>query len=183
MPRPFEGSQRSCESRSGQRRWSAGASCPAAAAVPCPSSSRSPSAGRTGARPSNSPTRRDSSSWSTSPSPSDRGAGNEPTSLVAYFLKMMASPRWNRRRRTYFRDRCRRRRPGRPGQDAAGRPTAAEPKADDPAGAGRFASKPGPYVLDAIRGTLSAKVDGQSRKRDPLTLGRSLRGPRVDRRD
>jgi hypothetical protein len=40
-------------------------------------------------------------------------------------------------------------------------PLNAEPKADDPAGAGRFASKPGPYVLDGIRGTLTAKVSGK----------------------
>ena len=37
----------------------------------------------------------------------------------------------------------------------------AEPKSDDPAGAGRFASKPGPYQLSALRGRLNAKIGGQ----------------------
>jgi hypothetical protein len=40
-------------------------------------------------------------------------------------------------------------------------PLIAEPKSDDPAGAGRFASKPGPYDLTDMRGTLSAKIGGQ----------------------
>jgi hypothetical protein len=40
-------------------------------------------------------------------------------------------------------------------------PMAAETKADDPAGPARFASKPGPYPLSAIRGTLNAKLGGQ----------------------
>jgi len=40
-------------------------------------------------------------------------------------------------------------------------PLSAEPKSDDAAGAARFASKPGPYQLSAIRGNLSAKVGGQ----------------------
>ena len=35
------------------------------------------------------------------------------------------------------------------------------PKADDPTGAGRFASKAGPYQLEALRGTLAGKVGGQ----------------------
>ena len=38
---------------------------------------------------------------------------------------------------------------------------APEPKADDPAGACRFASKPGSYQLDGLRGILSARVNGQ----------------------
>jgi hypothetical protein len=37
----------------------------------------------------------------------------------------------------------------------------AEPKADDPLGAGRFASKTGPYALTGFRGTLTAKFGGQ----------------------
>jgi len=40
-------------------------------------------------------------------------------------------------------------------------PLSAEPKSDDPAGAGRFASKPGPYVLSGLRGRLNAKIGGQ----------------------
>jgi hypothetical protein len=40
-------------------------------------------------------------------------------------------------------------------------PLAAAPKADDPAGAARFASKPGPYDLAALRGQLAATVGGQ----------------------
>jgi hypothetical protein len=40
-------------------------------------------------------------------------------------------------------------------------PLVAEPKSDDPAGSSRFASKPGPYQLSAIRGNLSAKIAGQ----------------------
>lgn len=40
-------------------------------------------------------------------------------------------------------------------------PLSAEPKADDPAGASRFASKTGPYFMAAVRGTLKAKISGQ----------------------
>jgi hypothetical protein len=40
-------------------------------------------------------------------------------------------------------------------------PLDAEAKSADPAGASRFASKPGPYQLSAIRGNLSAKISGQ----------------------
>jgi hypothetical protein len=40
-------------------------------------------------------------------------------------------------------------------------PLSAEPRSDDSAGAGRFASTPGPYDLEGIRGTLSAKIGGQ----------------------
>lgn len=36
-----------------------------------------------------------------------------------------------------------------------------EPKADDPVGAGRFASKPGAYQLVRLRGKLNAKIGGQ----------------------
>jgi hypothetical protein len=38
---------------------------------------------------------------------------------------------------------------------------AAEPKSDDPAGASRFASKPGQHQLTMLRGTLKAKLAGQ----------------------
>jgi hypothetical protein len=40
-------------------------------------------------------------------------------------------------------------------------PLDADAKSADPAGASRFASKPGPYHLSAIRGNLSAKISGQ----------------------
>ena len=40
-------------------------------------------------------------------------------------------------------------------------PLSAQPKPDDPSGAGRFASKPGPYQLAGIRGTLRVKIGGQ----------------------
>lgn len=38
---------------------------------------------------------------------------------------------------------------------------AAEPKSGDPAGAARFASRPGPFSLDSLRGRLTATLDGQ----------------------
>jgi hypothetical protein len=41
-------------------------------------------------------------------------------------------------------------------------PLIAEPKTDDPAGSSRFASKLGAYDLTSVRGTLSAKIDGQN---------------------
>ena len=50
-------------------------------------------------------------------------------------------------------------------------PLSAEPKADDPAGASRFLSKPGPYRLDVLRGTLNAKIDGQEVS-IPISAGR-----------
>ncbi len=40
-------------------------------------------------------------------------------------------------------------------------PLSAQPRPDDPLGAVRFASKPGPYDLAAIRGTLTATIAGQ----------------------
>jgi hypothetical protein len=40
-------------------------------------------------------------------------------------------------------------------------PLSAEPKSGDPASAGRFASKPGPYMLSGLRGKLNAKIGGQ----------------------
>ncbi len=39
-------------------------------------------------------------------------------------------------------------------------PLNAEPKSDDPVGSSRFASKPGPYGLASIRGTLASKIGG-----------------------
>ena len=40
-------------------------------------------------------------------------------------------------------------------------PLSPEPNSDDSVGAARFASKPGPYHLVAVRGTLSATISGQ----------------------
>ncbi len=50
-------------------------------------------------------------------------------------------------------------------------PLTPEPKSDDPAGAGRFASKLGDYNLQNIRGSLSAKIGGQEISA-PLAGGR-----------
>ncbi len=88
----------------------------------------------------------------------------QPTSIVAYFFQadgksaMSPSPtdvsfEITPDARSRQRDRS-----------AAGSSTlhlSAEPKADDPAGASRFASKTGPYALAAIRGALKAKINGQ----------------------
>jgi hypothetical protein len=96
------------------------------------------------------------------PEPRDRRS-NEPTSLVAYFLKIDGkSPLEPAPSDVSFAIDGGGGRDGRSKNGPQSVPLAAEPKADDPAGASRFASKPGPYVLDGIRGTLSAKVDGQS---------------------
>ncbi len=40
-------------------------------------------------------------------------------------------------------------------------PLSPVPKSDDSVGAARFASRPGPYHLVAVRGTLSATISGQ----------------------
>jgi hypothetical protein len=40
-------------------------------------------------------------------------------------------------------------------------PLVPEPKADDPASAGRFASKAGPFLLSRLRGNLTANIGGQ----------------------
>jgi hypothetical protein len=87
----------------------------------------------------------------------------EPTTLVAYFLKddvqsaldppptdvSLAIDRGG-------------------GRDARGKgsspeivPLIAVPKSGDPAGAGRFGSKPGPYQLAPLRGTLNANINGK----------------------
>jgi hypothetical protein len=96
------------------------------------------------------------------PKPRDRRS-NEPTSLVAYFLKMdgkspLEPPPTDVR---FTIDTAARGRGKGAAPSSQPVPLAPEPKPDDPAGASRFASKPGPYLLDAIRGTLSAKIDGQ----------------------
>ncbi len=100
------------------------------------------------------------------PQPTDRRS-NEPTALVAYFLKLdgktplepaptdvsfsMASAGGGGR-------------DGRGQQQPSAKPIPldAEPRADDPSGGCRFASRPGPYLLEGIRGTLNAKIDGQA---------------------
>jgi hypothetical protein len=99
------------------------------------------------------------------PKPRDRRS-NEPTSLVAYFLKMDGkSPLEPAPSDVSFTIDTAAGARGARGRQAASSsqpvPMAPEPKSDDPAGSCRFASKPGPYLLDAIRGTLSAKIDGQ----------------------
>jgi hypothetical protein len=40
-------------------------------------------------------------------------------------------------------------------------PLAPEPKSGDPASAARFASKPGPYLIDQVMGELTATLNGQ----------------------
>jgi len=89
----------------------------------------------------------------------------EPTALVAYFLKDDAqSPLDPLPTDVKFaidsgggRDGRARKGSGSPEVLSLG----AEPKSGDPAGAGRFVSKPGPYQLASLRGTLSASVNGQ----------------------
>jgi hypothetical protein len=99
------------------------------------------------------------------PEPRDRRS-NQPTSLVAYFLKMDGKTPLKPAPTdvSFTIDTAAGTRGGRGGNTPSSSqpvPLAHEPKQDDPAGASRFASKPGPYVLDAIRGSLSAKIDGQ----------------------
>ena len=80
----------------------------------------------------------------------------EPTAIVAYFLKMdetsAMDPAPSDVRLVLAA-------PGKKGSETI--PLSAEPKSGDPAGGSRFASKPGPHHLDTLRGTLSAKIDGQ----------------------
>ena len=88
----------------------------------------------------------------------------QPTSIVVYFLqsdsKLPLSPAPSEV--SFALDSSR-------GRAAGGRSTAAaqaiplkaEPKPDDPAGSSRFASQPGAYDLTSVRGTLSAKINGQ----------------------
>jgi hypothetical protein len=89
------------------------------------------------------------------PEVSGRGS-REPTAIVAYFLKpdgtssLEPAPSDVRLSVTQART-----------KDTETIPLAAEPKADDPAGGSRFASKPGPHHLAVLRGQLNAKIDGQ----------------------
>jgi hypothetical protein len=89
--------------------------------------------------------------------PEVRGRGSsEPTAIVAYFLKLDgASPL----EPTPSDVRLVLSRTGKMGSENVR--LSAEPKSDDPAGASRFISKPGPYHLAMLRGNLSAKIDGQ----------------------
>jgi hypothetical protein len=89
--------------------------------------------------------------------------GNEPTSIVAYYLQTDGkSPLSSLPSEVSFEIETSSGRNGKRGEPAAqSLPMTAEPKAEDPAGAGRFASKPGPYLLSTLRGTLKAKIDGQ----------------------
>ena len=87
----------------------------------------------------------------------------EPTSIVAYFLEpdgkaaMTASPS-----DVTFVVESATASGGRSKTGSGGRvELSAQPKADDPLAAARFASKPGPYDLTALRGTLSATIGGQ----------------------
>ena len=98
----------------------------------------------------------------------------EPTSIVAYFLQNDAkSPLSPTPTDVRFAIEG-----GRPGQGTrGGRPTPQsvpldrESKPDDPASTGRFASKPGPYYLEVLRGTLSAKL-GSETISTPINGGR-----------
>jgi hypothetical protein len=88
---------------------------------------------------------------------------NEPTALVAYFLKDDAqSPVDPLPSEVSFAIDSGGRREGRARKGSPEvLPLGAEPRSGDPAGAGRFVSKPGPYQLASLRGTLSASFNGQ----------------------
>ncbi len=99
------------------------------------------------------------------PEPNDRRK-NEPTALVAYFLKIDGKTPLEPAPTDVSFEIAAGASGGRGGRvqqtPAKAVPLAAEPKTDDPSGACRFASQPGAYLLDSIRGTLNAKVDGQA---------------------
>lgn len=98
------------------------------------------------------------------PQPMDRRS-NEPTALVAYFLKMDGKTPLEPAPTdvAFSLNAGGGGRGGRGHQQSAAKsvPLIAEPKAEDPSGGCRFASRPGPYLLEAIQGTLGAKIDGQ----------------------
>ena len=87
----------------------------------------------------------------------------EPTSIVAYYLQIDGrSPLDPAPAEVHFAIETG------GGKGAHGKPGSGErillsagPKPDDPVGAARFASRPGPYDLAGIRGTLTAKIGGQ----------------------
>jgi hypothetical protein len=86
-------------------------------------------------------------------------SSTESTSLVAYFLqpdgKSALEPAPTDVQ--FIVDQGRARKKG----DVSAVALSADAKPDDPAGSGRFASKPGRYQLTALRGRLSAKLAGQ----------------------
>jgi hypothetical protein len=86
---------------------------------------------------------------------------NEPTAIVAYYLqpdaKSALNPPPSDVSFTIDSGGGDRGRSGAPKSV----PLQAEPRSDDPAGASRFASQPGPYPLANLRGWLNAKLDGQ----------------------
>jgi hypothetical protein len=87
----------------------------------------------------------------------------EPTSIVAYYLKIDGkSPLDPAPADVTFAIAAGGGKGLRGSPDSGERITlSAAPRADDPQGAGRFASKPGPYDLAALRGTLTAKIGGE----------------------
>jgi hypothetical protein len=96
------------------------------------------------------------------PEVSDR-RNPEPTSIVAYFLQIDGkSPLEPVPADVDFAIQSGGTKGGRTKQDSGGRISlTAQPKTDDPLSATRFASKPGPYALEGIRGTLTARIGGQ----------------------
>jgi hypothetical protein len=95
------------------------------------------------------------------PEPSDRSRP-EPTSIAAYYLQSDGkSPLTPAPTDVKFEIDAGRRNPRVKEAPTGTIPLSAEPKSGDPAGAGHFASKPGPYILDDLRGTLSAKIGGE----------------------
>ena len=88
---------------------------------------------------------------------------NQPTAIVAYYLqpdaKSALTPAPSDVRFSIDSGGGRDSRSQRGGSQIL--PLSAEPKSDDPAAGARFASKPGPYQLSNLRGTLNAKIDGQ----------------------
>lgn len=87
----------------------------------------------------------------------------EPTSIVAYFLQIDGkSPLDPAPLDVSFTMQSARAGGGRAKPESGDRVSlSAQPNSDDPLGAARFASKPGPYGLTGSRGTLSARIDGQ----------------------
>jgi hypothetical protein len=80
----------------------------------------------------------------------------EPTALVAYFLKLDGASTMDRTPSDVTLVVARARTKG-----SETIPLSAEPKSGDPAGGSRFVSKPGTHHLATLRGTLSAKIDGE----------------------
>jgi len=88
----------------------------------------------------------------------------QPTSIVAYFYqangKTAMSPSPTDVSFQIDPD-ARSRQRGKATAGSSTLPLSAEPKADDPAGISRFASKTGSYDLAGVRGTLKAKINSQ----------------------